>query len=131
MREVFRIINLRCYDLVETTLTHEQTVLLFIIYNKKDEVTQKDIANITGKNKSTILRLTDALEEKDLVRRAIDKKDKRKNYLMITNKGQNELQKRLEIMDEVFSELKQGISEKDLQTFNNVVDHFISKAKTL
>jgi hypothetical protein len=34
-------------------------------------------------------------------------------------------------MDEVISELEDGVSEKDLQAFANVINHFNSKIKTL
>ena len=131
MREVFTVIKLRCNKKIEPSLTHEQTALLFILFHHKEDLTQTDIADFTGKDKSTILRITDVLEEKDLVRRVMDKSDRRKYHLMITKKGQSIFEKHMEIMDEVISELEYGVSEKDLQTFAKVIDHFNSKIKTL
>jgi MarR family transcriptional regulator, transcriptional regulator for hemolysin len=46
------------------------------------------MADMIGKNKSTILRLINSLETKGLVRRVVDFKDRRKNYLMVTKKGE-------------------------------------------
>ncbi|OFX72932.1 MAG: hypothetical protein A2X12_09820 [Bacteroidetes bacterium GWE2_29_8] len=131
MREIFRIVRLRSLDQIEVNLTHEQKALLFVISKQGSDVIQKDIAEEMGKDKSTILRLTDALEEKDLVRKVVDKKDRRKNYLMITKKGENILEQHLKVMNTVMNEIIKDINEQDLQTFLNVVHLIKNKASKL
>jgi MarR family transcriptional regulator for hemolysin len=131
MKDIFRVIKNQCNKEIETNLTPEQTGLLFVLSKRKDEATQKDLAECMGKDKSSILRLTDALEEKDLVRRVTDRNDRRKNYLMVTKKGQNVLQQHIKIMNDIMLQLQQGISEADLQVFFNVVNQFKTKAGEL
>ena len=86
MREIFRVFKKRInmQNEEEIRITAEQFHLLNAINSKKEEVIQKDMAEIMGKDKSAILRLIDSLEEKELVRRVVDKNDRRKNYLMVT-----------------------------------------------
>jgi len=71
--DMFRAIKKCLKDQAETKLkiTREQFQLLKAISEKGDEVIQKDMADIMGKDKSTILRLIDSLEAKELVRRVI------------------------------------------------------------
>ena len=114
---------------IELKITREQFKLLHAISQKKEEVIQKDMADIIGKDKSTILRLIDSLETKELVRRAADTKDRRKNYLMVTKKGEELIKQYENIFSAIFEELQQGLNESELNTFYKVAAHFKSKAE--
>jgi MarR family transcriptional regulator for hemolysin len=128
---MFRAIKNRLKDQAETKLkiTREQFQLLKAISEKGDEVIQKDMADMMGKDKSTILRLINSLEAKELVRRAIDTKDRRKNYLMVTKKGEGVIKQYMKIYSEFINEIQQGLTEAELKTFYKVVNHFKSKAE--
>jgi len=130
-REIFRVFKIRCGDSVELSLTNEQIGLLFKIAKTDKDVIQKDLADCLGKDKSTILRLTDALEKNDLVRRVTDKNDRRKSHLMITKKGNRVLEQHMKTMNNLMAELEQGLTESDLQTFFKVVNHLKNKASIL
>lgn len=130
-REIFRVFKIRCGDSVELSLTNEQIGLLFKIAKTDKDVIQKDLADCLGKDKSTILRLTDALEKNDLVRRVTDKNDRRKSHLMITKKGNRVLEQHIKTMNNLMAELEQGLTESDLQTFFKVVNHLKNKASIL
>ena len=80
------------------------------------------MAYILGKDKSSILRLIDSLEEKDLVRRVVDPTDRRKNYLMVTKNGEKELKEYLKVAFKLMDEIKEGLSESDMITFYKVVN---------
>jgi MarR family transcriptional regulator for hemolysin len=118
-------------DRAETKLkiTREQFKLLKAISEKREEVIQKDMAEMMGKDKSTILRLIDSLEAKELVRRVADTKDRRKNYLMVTKKGEGVIKQYMEIYSEFINEIQQGLTEAELKTFYKVAAHFKSKAE--
>jgi MarR family transcriptional regulator for hemolysin len=87
------------------------------------------MADMMGKDKSTILRLIDSLEAKELVRRVIVTKDRRKNYLMVTKKGEGVIKQYMEIYSKFINEIQQGLTESELKIFYKVVNHFKSKAE--
>jgi MarR family transcriptional regulator for hemolysin len=129
--DMFRAIKKCLKERAETKLkiTREQFKLLKAISEKGEDVIQKDMVNMMGKDKSTILRLINSLEAKELVRRAINPKDKRKNYLMVTKKGEGVIKQYMKIYSEFINEIQQGITESELKIFYKVVDHFKSKAE--
>jgi MarR family transcriptional regulator for hemolysin len=122
MREVVRVLKKRTVEQAEIRLTIEEFVLLHTIYKNEVDVIQKDMAYILGKDKSSILRLIDSLEEKDLVRRVVDPTDRRKNYLMVTKNGEKELKEYLKVAFKLMDEIKEGLSESDMITFYKVVN---------
>jgi DNA-binding MarR family transcriptional regulator len=101
-------------------ITLEQYVLLRIL-SKKKELIQQDLALLMNRDKSQVLRLLHALEEKNLLIRFIDKNDRRKKHLSITKKGANVLKLCLERETEIISELLGGIEEKKLKVFSEVL----------
>ena len=105
---------------IKLKITREQFKLLHAISEKKEEVIQKDMADLIGKDKSTILRLIDSLESKELVRRVSDTKDRRKNYLMVTKKGEELIKQYENIFSAIFEELQQGLNESELNIFYKV-----------
>ena len=116
---------------IKLKITREQFKLLNSISQNKEEVIQKDMADLIGKDKSTILRLIDSLETKELVRRVAGKKDKRKNYLMVTKKGEELIKQYENIFSAIFEELQQGLNESELNIFYKVAAHIKSRAESL
>lgn len=131
MHEMFRVLKKRTGEVAEIKLTIEQFGLLHAINMKDEDVIQQDMAEIMGKDKSAIYRVIDSLEEKELVRRVVDKNDRRKNFLMVTKKGETVIEQYLEIEYKLNSELKEGLDKSDIDAFYNVVNHFRNKAEKL
>ena len=131
LEDMFHAIRKRIKNQAEIQLkiTREQFKLLHAISQNKKEVIQKDMADSIGKDKSTILRLIDSLEAKGLVRRVADTKDRRKNYLMVTKKGEEIIKQYERIIKVMIEELQQGLNESELNTFYKVAAHFKSKAE--
>ncbi|WP_036877026.1 MarR family winged helix-turn-helix transcriptional regulator [Xylanibacter oryzae] len=131
LEEMFHAIKKRIKGQAELKLkiTTEQFKLLHAIDQKKDEVIQKDMADMMGKNKSTILRLIDSLETKGLVKRVADTKDRRKNYLMVTKKGKEIIKQYECILKLIIEDLEQGLTVSELNTFYKVAAHFKSMAE--
>jgi MarR family transcriptional regulator, transcriptional regulator for hemolysin len=131
MNEMFRVLKKRTNEIAKTKLTIEQFGLLHAINFNNDEVIQQDMAEIMGKDKSSIYRTVDFLEEKGLVRRVVDKNDRRKNFLMITRKGEAVIEQYLEIEFKLINELKEGLCTSDIDTFYNVIKHIRNNAEKL
>lgn len=130
MREMVRVFKNRIAEqtVEPIKISHEQFILLNAISNKKDDVIQKDMAEFLGKDKSSILRLIDSLEEKNLIRRVVDKNDRRKNYLMVTKTGERVIKAYQEIGSGMISEIQEGLTETQLQNFLETVLHIKENA---
>ncbi|MDP4208304.1 MAG: MarR family transcriptional regulator [Bacteroidota bacterium] len=131
MHEMFRVLKKRVNEQSDVALTIEQFGLLYLTHKVEQEAIQKDMAEIMGKDKSSILRMVDSLENKELVRRVVDKDDRRKNRLMVTKKGEKTLEQWLEIEVELDNELMEGIDQSDLDSFYKVINHLEVKAEQL
>ncbi len=133
MQEVFRTFRKRSNEqpVAEVKITNEQFGLLHAISIKEEEVIQNDMAEMMGKDKSSILRLIDSLEEKDLVRRVVDLKDRRKNCLMVTKLGYRVLDQYMKIFNDLMADIQQGLSPADIITFHRVVAHILNRAQNI
>ena len=129
MREIFRVLKKRFAKLndEEIKISTEQLRLLQAICLKEEDVIQKDMAEMMGKDKSSILRLIDSLEEKELIRRVVDNKDRRKNYLMVTKIGYRVMKRYKVIVNELILEIQQGLNKSDKDAFSKVVNHITIK----
>ena len=133
MQEVFRLFKkrLEVAQNLEISLSPEQFGLLHAISTKENDVIQKDMAEMMGKDKSVILRLIDSLEEKELVRRVAALKDRRKNYLMVTKAGYRVIEQYMNIIAEMMQDIQQGLNQEEIDSFHKVVSHITSKAEKL
>lgn len=126
--EMFRILKKRIREQAETLLTIDQYGLLLSLNKQEDDVIQKNMAEMMGKDQSAVIKLIDSLEKKKLIKRVVDVNDRRKNFLTITEKGEKIMQQYMEIEHELINELQQGLSEPDLENFYKIVNIIRSKA---
>jgi MarR family transcriptional regulator, transcriptional regulator for hemolysin len=131
INEMFRALKRRTSKETDVKLTIEQFGFLFAIEQKKDDVIQKEMAEIMGKDQSSILRTVDSLAKKELIRRVVDPNDRRKNFLMVTKRGEQVIEQYLKIELQLNEELTEGLSSSELSSFFKVIDHIKNKAKTL
>lgn len=120
-KEMFRVLRKRIHESSEIKLTLEQFGLLHGISLNKEEVVQQDMANLLGKDKSSVLRLIDSLEEQNLVKRVVDPHDRRRNCLVVTDLGHEVIEHYLRIEFALMEELQESLTESDLDTFYKVV----------
>jgi len=123
LKMMFRVLEIRANEQTGIKLTMGQFGLLFAINEEKDEVILRDIAEKMGKDKSSILRMIDILQKKDLVCRVVDQNDRRKNKLLVTAKAEQLIADYRKIELKLNDELQEGLSIDDMKTFYKVVDH--------
>ena len=131
LKPMFCVLEMRAARQTDIKLTVAQFALLFTICEEKEEVILKDMAEKLGKDKSSILRMIDLLEKKELVRRVVDQNDRRKNQLLVTKKGERLIAEFREVELELNCELLEGLSDADMQTFYKVMNHITVKADQL
>lgn len=114
MNSLVMSLKLKEYD-----ITHEQWFVLRTI-EKNDFSTQKLIADLTNKSKSTLTRILDQLEQKNLIKRQKNHEDRRSIVLVGTDKGKTIVNEVLPIDNEVKARVKEGIPEEDIALVNSV-----------
>jgi DNA-binding MarR family transcriptional regulator len=95
-------------------LTREQWVVL-IKLNKQSGLAQNELAFITERDKTSLTRLINTMERKNLVFRKISKSDKRIKLVYLTDFGKSEYNNALPIMQNIIKNLQQGLSQKEIE----------------
>ncbi len=88
---------------------------------QQDGVSQRELVNQVKKVKSSITRLIDNMEKRNLVVRIPDQNDKRNRLIYLTHKGKA-LQEQLEvILNKKLEEAYQNIEKEHIQICKNVL----------
>ncbi|TDW48081.1 DNA-binding MarR family transcriptional regulator [Flavobacterium sp. 270] len=122
-RTIFRRTNALMSE-AGITLQLEQLPLIMIL--QRENRSQRELSDITMRDKSSILRSINALEKKNLVEVQKDKADKRKNIVSLTDEGISlaknirSLMKKAE--DEVLSVFSQKERGEALETIRSYAD---------
>ncbi len=90
-----------------------------------ESASQKELGEITLKDKTSITRLVDILEKKNLVVRVEDQVDHRIKRVILTNAGKQLFFDVLPIMEKTREEVRKDISDQDIETFKKVLSSII------
>jgi len=86
---------------------------------------QKDLGEICLRDKPSITRIIDSLEDKSLVVRVSDQIDHRIKRVILTNAGKQLFYDVLPIMEKTREEVRGQISEEEIEIFKNVLSKII------
>ncbi|WP_075342877.1 MarR family winged helix-turn-helix transcriptional regulator [Tenacibaculum agarivorans] len=112
IQEIFHEKNIR--------LTKTQWVLLKKLH-EKDGVPQQELAFLTGRDKTSLTRLVNTMEKKNLVARIPSKLDKRINHIFLTKKGESLFKETLPIIEDFVTSLQRNISEEQIEATIEVI----------
>ncbi|MGV8091491.1 MAG: MarR family winged helix-turn-helix transcriptional regulator [Mangrovibacterium sp.] len=129
--EIFRVLRKQIGVKAEIKLTVEEFALIYILSRRQDKVIQKNLAEAMGKDKSTILRLVNSLENKKLIGRMECPDDRRKSYLILTKRGEKVLDQYLEIETGLIEKLKYGLSNSEEDILYKMICRIKTNAETL
>lgn len=101
-------------------ITPEQYLVLDILWEKQS-LSQQNIADIIQKDKNSVTKIIDSLEKKHLVKRVMDKKDRRINKIELTEDAIAMEKVATEVAIAFMNEAIKGIDNKDLDSFVNVM----------
>ncbi len=87
---------------------------------------QQDIANLTGKDKTTITRALEVLIKKGLINRKVDPEDRRANIITLTTKGAKLYEKALPVYKKKKDAILKGFSKEKLQTCQKTLNELIN-----
>ena len=86
---------------------------------------QKDLGEICLRDKPTITRIIDSLEDKSLVVRVSDQIDHRIKRVVLTKAGKQLFYDVLPIMEKTREEVRGEIPEEEIETFKSVLSKII------
>ena len=117
------------YANIQGLSTSEIAIIRFI--SEKEEVIIKDILEVLKIPKSTLTSIIDRLEKRDLIVRAISKRDRRSYKLELTEKGKIAQEEHIKFEEEVYGKIIVSLDtyeerEDLLKLIRKVVDN-ISK----
>ena len=90
-----------------------------------ESASQKELGEITLKDKTSITRLVDILEKKNLVVRVEDQIDHRIKRVILTNAGKQLFFDVLPIMEKTREEVRRNIPDQDIEIFKSVLSRII------
>ena len=90
-----------------------------------ESASQKELGEICLKDKTSITRIIDALEEKNLVVRVEDQIDHRIKRVVLTNAGKQLFYDVLPIMEKTREEVRANISNNDIDIFKSVLSKIL------
>ena len=89
------------------------------------------MAEALGKDQAVIMKLVDSLEKKKLMKRMVGLHDRRKNFLVITKKGEEVIERYMKIELTLIDELHQGIPKSDIENFRKILLSIRDKAEKM
>ncbi len=98
-------------------LTREQWIVL-VKLKAKDGLAQNELAMVTERDKTSLTRLVDTMERKNLVYRKRSTADMRVNLIYLTDFGKNEYKRAIPVMQQSIKQLQSGLTEKEI---NNTI----------
>lgn len=110
-------------------LTPEQFLLIDMLWNQGD-LKQQQLADEMQKDKNSVTKLIDALEQKGLVMRHQNPTDRRSNTIVLTEKGHSLKLDAKTVGISSLDKMLEGLSEQEIQSFI-VVMRRISKNMSL
>ena len=109
-------------------LTKQQFILLMKL-KEEDGRPQHTLAFITDRDKTSLARLINTLEKKELVRRDVSKEDKRSNLVFLTEKGKDLVIKTIPVGWEALTKIQEGISEQEIDITLSVLKRMIENVQ--
>jgi len=101
-------------------ITPEQFLVMDTLWDE-GVLTQQQIADYMLKDKNSVVKLVDGLEERNLVRRASNPKDRRQNLIEVTEYAMRIKDKVTDVAIEAVDKIINGIAKEDLQSFIKVL----------
>lgn len=109
-------------------ITAEQWGILMSLW-AKDGITQQELSTAISKEKTTVVRLIDKMEERNIIVRVHDIADRRNNLIFLTEEGKKLREKLVPIAINELRKALKGMSEKEIDTLTSLLKKVYSNLK--
>tara|TARA_Y100001970_G_C14230849_1_gene858531 strand:- start:956 stop:1405 length:450 start_codon:yes stop_codon:yes gene_type:complete len=101
-------------------ISMDQWIVLGPIW-ENEGISHKEISEYCLKDKTSVTKIIDTLEKKNLVVRVPDQLDHRVKRVVLSNKGKELFLQAIPIMKLTRDELREGITEQDIESLRSVL----------
>lgn len=101
--------------LSEYDLTRSQAYFLLTL-TRKDHISQEELCSELNMSEGTVARSMKRIEDKGLITREINPKDKRKKIIIITEKGRNKVTKIVKNNKEIEERITESLSKEEIDS---------------
>lgn len=109
-------------------ITAEQLKMLVVLW-EEDGKTQNELGVSIGKFKTSVTKLVDGLEKRNLIQRVPHPSDRRSNIVYLTEVGKNIKKQLIPIIEKTLHEVHSNISNEKLITFHEVLNQIEENLK--
>ena len=106
-------------------ISQDQWMVIGPIWKQKG-ISQKEIAEYCGKDKTSVTKIIDTLEKKNLLVRYSDQIDQRIKRVVLSNKGKDLMKNVMPVIEQHRNDLLGGIKNKEIETFKIVLKKIYS-----
>tara|TARA_B100000927_G_scaffold99220_1_gene80248 strand:- start:999 stop:1451 length:453 start_codon:yes stop_codon:yes gene_type:complete len=106
-------------------ISQDQWMVIGPIWKQKG-ISQKEIAEYCGKDKTSVTKIIDTLEKKNLLVRYSDQIDQRIKRVVLSNKGKDLMKNVMPVIEQHRNDLLEGIKSKEIETFKIVLKKIYS-----
>ena len=101
-------------------ITQDQWIVLGPIWKQKG-ISQKEIAEYCGKDKTSVTKIIDTLEKKSYVVRFPDQIDQRVKRVVLSNKGKKLMNDVMPVIEQTHNDVRIGISDKEIEALKTIL----------
>ena len=101
-------------------ISQDQWMVIGPIWKQKG-ISQKEIAEYCGKDKTSVTKIIDTLEKKNLLVRYSDQIDQRIKRVVLSNKGKDLMKNVMPVIEQHRNDLLEGIKSTEIEIFKIVL----------
>ena len=102
-------------------ITQDQWIVLGPIWKQKG-ISQKEIAEYCGKDKTSVTKIIDTLEKKSYVVRFPDQIDQRVKRVVLSNKGKKLMNDVMPVIEQTHNDVRIGISDREIEALKTILN---------
>ncbi len=102
-------------------ITAEMWQILMMLWHKNG-LSQQEIINCVGKEKTTITRIIHNMERRNLIIRVPDRKNLRNNIIYLTHYGKELREKLVPIVENIQANAIEGITDEENNLLKNILN---------
>lgn len=106
-------------------------IRVFLMLNRKDGISQKELADKLELETPTLVRILDTMEGQGFVERRVAGSDRRAKEIYLTETGRQSAEEFEDFAWDIRNQILAGISEADLRTALDVVRHMQANLQTV
>lgn len=107
-------------QVAQSCISYEQFIILNSLLQQNGQ-SQIQISIHVERDKSSVTRILDTLENRNLIERKVNKEDRRKNLIFITHFGKQEALKAKKIVNDTDGKTLLNIDEVTFKRFKNIL----------